>query len=86
MLLPWSAAESHFYQPLWTLVGGGFKDIEQSKRRMADIMPENVDWVKAGVSEFDPDNNTITTTDGRTIAYEYLVVATGMQVRQQNML
>jgi sulfide:quinone oxidoreductase len=45
-------------------------------------MPAGVDWVKAGAAEFDPDNNKITTADGRTIKYEYLVVATGMQVRR----
>ncbi|WIA37719.1 hypothetical protein OEZ86_014601 [Tetradesmus obliquus] len=72
-------SDTHFYQPLWTLVGGGFKDIDTSKRPMADVMPANVDWVKAAAAEFDPDNNKITTADGCSIKYEYLVVATGMQ-------
>lgn len=64
-------------------MGGGFKDIEKSKRPMADVMPEHVDWVKAGVAELDPDQNKIQTADGRTIKYDYLIVATGMQVGVQ---
>jgi NADPH-dependent 2,4-dienoyl-CoA reductase/sulfur reductase-like enzyme len=47
---------------------------------MADVMPAGVDWVKAGAAEFDPDNNKVTTAEGRSFKYEYLVVATGMQV------
>jgi sulfide:quinone oxidoreductase len=76
----------HNLQPLWTLVGGGFKDVNASKRPMADVMPAGVDWIRAGAAEFDPDNNKVTTADGRSIKYDYLVVATGMQVRLLRLL
>jgi NADPH-dependent 2,4-dienoyl-CoA reductase/sulfur reductase-like enzyme len=69
----------HYYQPLWTLVGGGFKDIEESRRPMGDVLPAGADWVPAHVTEFRPSDNRVTTSDGRSYEYDYLVVATGMQ-------
>ena len=33
----------HFYQPLWTLVGGGFKDVHESQRPMAAVLPAGAD-------------------------------------------
>lgn len=65
---------THFYQPLWTLVGGGFKDVKDSMRPMADVMPEGVDWLQTGVAGFDPDSNSVTTADGRTVKYDFMVV------------
>ena len=38
----------------------------------------NADFLMAEVEQIDPDNKTIT-TDGRTIAYDYLVLSTGSQ-------
>ncbi len=35
--------ESHYYQPLWTLVGGGCAPAEESKRTEASVMPRA--WV-----------------------------------------
>ena len=32
-------AEFHYYQPLWTFVGGGVYPREHSQRRMADVIP-----------------------------------------------
>ena len=32
--------DMHYYQPMWTLVGGGLKDLQQSGRPMADCLPK----------------------------------------------
>lgn len=69
----------HYYQPLWTLVGGGFKDASASRRPTSDVMPKGADWIHAHVSGFDPASNKVTTADGKSYQYDYLVVATGMQ-------
>lgn len=71
---PLQPSATHFYQPLWTLVGGGFKDVKDSMKPMADVMPAGVDWLHTGVAEFDPDSSSVTTADGRTIKYDYMVV------------
>lgn len=55
-------------------MGGGFKDVKDSMRPMADVMPEGVDWLRTAVAGFDPQTNSVTTTDGKTVKYDYLVV------------
>jgi sulfide:quinone oxidoreductase len=70
----------HYYQPLWTLVGAGVFPKQASERDEADFIPEGAAWVRDAVAGFCPDENSVTTRDGRTIGYEYLVVAPGIQI------
>jgi sulfide:quinone oxidoreductase len=70
----------HYYQPLWTLVGGGVFPREQSQRDEADYIPRGVTWLQAAASSFDPDANSLTLANGETITYDYLVVALGIQI------
>jgi len=73
-------SEEHYYQPLWTLVGGGVFPREESMRREADFIPEGVDWIRDRVASFNPDANQVQTEGGRTITYDWLVVTMGIQV------
>ena len=41
-------AESHFYQPLWTLVGGGRAPAAESMRTEASVMPQESAGSKTG--------------------------------------
>jgi len=70
----------HYYQPGWTLVGGGVFTLEQTRRAEADLIPEGVRWIQAGAAGFDPAAATVTTTGGETLSYDVLVVATGIQL------
>ncbi|MCZ7176213.1 lycopene cyclase family protein, partial [Salmonella enterica] len=45
----------HYYQPAWTLVGGGAHDIRKTMRPMAQVLPDGVTWVQAAVSQLLPD-------------------------------
>lgn len=72
--------EKHYYQPMWTLVGGGIFPKEKSERNQADYMPRGANWVKDFVESFDPDNNSIKTRGGQTIGYDGLVVCPGLQL------
>ena len=65
---------------MWTLVGGGQKKKEQSRKLMKDVMPGACDWIKDKAVKFDPENNSLTTAEGKTVQYNYLVVAMGMQL------
>lgn len=71
----------HSYQPSWTLVGGGAFDVKDSRRATRDVIPEGVVWIEAAAETFDPDNNTVTTSDGRKLAYDYLAVAPGLVIK-----
>lgn len=73
-------AEKHYYQPLWTLVGGGCAKRETSERSQASVIPKNATWIKDAVVSFDPDNNQVTTGGGATIGYDVLVVCPGIQL------
>mgnify|MGYP000612988789 CR=1 FL=1 len=73
-------SEKHYYQPIWTLVGGGVFDRTISERDQADFIPEGATWIQQGVSAFDPDNNAVTLTDGSSVTYDYMVVALGIQI------
>jgi sulfide:quinone oxidoreductase len=73
-------SEKHYYQPLWTLVGGGVVGREQSLRPMAGLIPNGANWIQDAVTEFDPAANRLTTRSGREIGYDWLVVAPGLQI------
>lgn len=72
--------KEHYYQPLFTLVGGGIKSIESAKKRMIDVLPKNAEWLKDKVVKFQPDKNTILTQNGKTVKYEFMVVAMGLEL------
>lgn len=70
----------HFYQPLWTLVGGGVFDKRKSERREDSLIPKGATWVRDAASELVPEENEIVTAGGRRIGYDFLVVAPGIQI------
>jgi len=73
-------ADNHYYQPAWTLVGGGVFDIKKTEKSEASVIPKGVTWIKKGVTAFDPDTYSIHLDDGSHLTYEYLVVAPGIQL------
>jgi sulfide:quinone oxidoreductase len=73
-------SSDHYYQPGWTLVGGGLFTLEQTRRNEASLIPAGVSWIREGAAGFDPATNTVTTTGGQTLTYDALVVATGMKL------
>ncbi len=73
-------ADTHYYQPLWTLVGGGIEPPEKTARPMAKVMPSGVAWIKDAVVDIDPEEQIVSLASGRTVEYGYLVVAPGIQL------
>ncbi len=73
-------AKTHDYQPIWTLVGGGVFPREVSRRSMADVMPRGVEWIRDRVTSFHPDKNEVVTESGKTLKYNELIVAAGIQL------
>lgn len=70
----------HYYQPLWTLVGGGVVSKETTERSQQSLIPKGADWIQEAVEEFNPEVNRFVTKAGTVIHYEILVVAAGIQV------
>ena len=73
-------SESHFYQPLWTLVGAGVFRPEASRRREANFIPPRVDWIRDRVATIRPAEKAVVTAGGRRLTYDWLVVALGIQI------
>ncbi|ENV49584.1 Oxidoreductase (flavoprotein) [Acinetobacter junii CIP 107470 = MTCC 11364] len=73
-------AEIHYYQPGWTMVGGGIFAPEKTVRTMASLIPKQVQWIKAAVAAFDPDNKQVLLEGCKPISYEVLVVCPGLKL------
>lgn len=73
-------SDKHYYQPAWTLVGGGVFDVLKTERTEASVMPKGVDWVKDQVIGFEPEKNTVMLGSKAVLSYDYLVVAPGIQL------
>ncbi|MEE9374221.1 MAG: FAD/NAD(P)-binding oxidoreductase [Saprospiraceae bacterium] len=73
-------AEKHYYQPMWTLIGAGVFQKEESQRNQADYIPPGATWIKEFVTTFDPDNNSVSLSDGSTVTYDVLIVTAGIQL------
>jgi sulfide:quinone oxidoreductase len=74
-------SEKHYYQPGWTLVGGGVFDINSTVRNEADYIPPKATWIKDGADRFEPENNLVITKSGEKITYEFMVVCCGAQLQ-----
>ncbi|ORX49489.1 FAD/NAD(P)-binding domain-containing protein [Hesseltinella vesiculosa] len=73
-------SDKHYYQPLWTYVGGGLKDFNESVKPMGSVMPSEAEWIQDRVTKLDPDNNQVELSNGERVGYDYLVVAAGIQI------
>lgn len=71
-------SDFHYYQPAWTLVGAGTYDFEKTKKSMASVMPDGVDWIKDYATGFNPEGNAVSTKENGDITYDYLIVSPGL--------
>lgn len=73
-------ADIHYYQPGWTMVGGGIFKASQTAKTMGSLIPKGVKWVKAAVAAFEPENNAVILEGCRVIKYDRLVVCPGLKL------
>ncbi len=45
------------------------------------MLPKDVKWLQSAAKVINPDNQTVETDDGQTVRYDYLIVATGLDLR-----
>ncbi|MEZ4617829.1 MAG: FAD/NAD(P)-binding oxidoreductase [Caldilineaceae bacterium] len=73
--------EIHYYQPGFLFIPFGIyskNDVIKPKR---DFIPAGVEMVKGAVDVIDAEQNVVKLTDGRSFAYDFLVIATGAHTR-----
>ncbi len=73
-------SEFHYYQPAWTLVGGGVFDINKTRKPEKDFIPKGVHWIKDRVINIDPEKNSVTIQSGTVLTYDILIVCPGIQI------
>ena len=70
----------HFYQPGFTMVGGGVFSPTQPQTFTKNVMPDGVRWMEAAVASFEPDRNQVILEDGSRLQYRQMVVAPGLKL------
>jgi len=73
-------SDSHYYQPAFTLVGAGVYSLARTRRSEASVVPPGVTLIRAAATEFLPDQKTVKLSNGDVATYDYLVVATGVNL------
>ena len=76
-------SDRHYYQPAWTLVGGGAYRIEKTCRSEAGLIPRDCAWIRARCAGFDPGERQVSLEEGSAVRYRMLVVAAGLQCNWQ---
>ena len=73
-------SEHHDYQPAWTLVGAGAYRAQDTRRSLRDCLPRGAQHISQGVVQLLPEQNRLVLADGSQLAYDFLVVAAGIQI------
>lgn len=68
----------HFYQPGWTLVGGGVFTPAKTRRPEAALIPRGAEWIRSRVVRVLPGENRVEVADGSPLSYSVLIVAAGI--------
>ncbi|MCC9710948.1 NAD(P)/FAD-dependent oxidoreductase [Streptomyces sp. MNU76] len=73
-------SDTHWYQPLWTLVGGGQAPLRTTRRPEGSVIPDGVRWIRRRAVAVDPEARTVSLSGGSELTYEHLVMAPGLQL------
>jgi sulfide:quinone oxidoreductase len=73
-------SEVHYYQPGFTIIGGGAYTLKQTTKNEKDLIHPSVTWVKDYAETFQPDENAVSLRSGEKVTYDYLVVCPGLQL------
>jgi len=73
-------SEQHYYQPGFTIIGGGAYSLKKATKQEADLLHPSIIWVKDFAETFEPEKNSVTLRSGESITYDYLVVCPGLQL------
>lgn len=72
------ARAEHLYQPGLSLVAAGLKPASYTVSQTTDWLPSGITLVAENAAAIDPVTKTVATTSGRTLPYDFLIVAPGL--------
>lgn len=73
--------ETHYYQPGFLFIPFGVYQKQDVVKRKKDFIPLGVELIQQTIEVIDADQNRVQLADGRTLPYDFLVIATGAQTR-----
>jgi sulfide:quinone oxidoreductase len=73
-------SDTHYYQPGFTMVGGGIFNLDSTKRDTRSLIPRKATWIKAAVTHFLPEQNLVVLHDDTKLSYDRLVVCAGLKL------
>ena len=73
--------DEHHYQPGYLFVPFGLYDRDDIVRSRHHFVADGIDLVLGEIDRVEPEANAVRLTDGRTLPYDYLVIATGTTPR-----
>jgi sulfide:quinone oxidoreductase len=73
--------ETHYYQPGFLFIPFGVYHKQDVIKRKQDFLPRSVTLIQQAIELIDADQNRVQLADGRTLSYDFLVIATGAQTR-----
>jgi sulfide:quinone oxidoreductase len=73
-------SSNHYYQPGWSLVGGGEFSASETRRDTAALIPDGCEWIKQAVIHIDGEKNTVHLDNQASVYYNHLVVSPGLVV------
>jgi len=73
-------ANTHYYQPGFTLVGAGEFSSEELERPTRALIPQGVTWIQSAVTHFLPEHSQVVLANGTRISYERLCVCPGLKL------
>ncbi|WP_372734823.1 NAD(P)/FAD-dependent oxidoreductase [Nocardioides sp.] len=73
--------DEHHYQPGYLFMPFGTYDHDQVVRTRHSLLSDKVEMILGEVDQVDAEQNSVRLADGRELAYDYLVIATGTTPR-----
>ncbi len=73
-------SDAHYYQPAWTLVGGGAFDAGRTVRQTDTLIPARVRRIRASATHIDTATHRVTLDDGRSVRYSQVIVSPGLRL------
>jgi sulfide:quinone oxidoreductase len=72
--------DAHYYQPGFLFIPFGFITREKITKKRSDFLPRGVEFIISEVERIDPAGSAVILADGRKIAYDFLIIATGAKI------
>ena len=73
--------DRHLYQPGLLLLPFGVYTPDELVKPRGRFLPDGVELLVQEIDRVEPDDNRVRLVDGRTVDYDYLVIATGTTPR-----